>query len=145
MSKVEFSAGGIVYRKKGGQVEIALILDPYKKWTFPKGRIEKNESPERAAVREVGEEIGISNLRPIRLVDKIDYWFRREGELYHKFVYFFLLEAPIEGKLKHQKEEILDVRWFKPEKSLEAVGYRKDDVPLLQKSLQFLERLAQKD
>ena len=138
--KLEFSAGGIVFRKREGQFEIALILDPYKKWTFPKGRIEKGEKPEEAAIREVGEEIGIENLKPIKLIDKIDYWFRREGELYHKYVYFFLLEAPLKAGLKHQKEEVLDAKWFNKNSALENVGYKKDDVPLLEESFKFLEK-----
>ena len=139
--KFEFSAGGIVYRKNRGQTEIALILDPYDKWSFPKGRIEKGEKPEIAAVREVGEEIGVLNLKPIKLVNKIDYWFKREKITYHKFVYFFLLEAKEGTVLKAQKEEIKDARWFRPLEALDKVGYQKDDVPLLEKTLKILENL----
>jgi len=140
--KFEFSAGGIVYRKNKGQVEIALILDPYDKWTFPKGKIEKGEKPEKAAVREVGEEIGILNLKPVKLLNKIDYWYKRDKITYHKFVYFFLLEAKKDANLKAQKEEIKDARWFKPNEALEEVGYEKDDIPLLEKTLKILESLS---
>lgn len=143
--KFEFSAGGIVYRKSRGQVEIALILDSYDKWTFPKGHIEKKENPEDAATREVGEEIGIVDLKPIKLIDKIDYWFKKEQILYHKFVYFFLLEAPLGAKLKAQKEEIKDAAWFTPKQALAKVGYQKDDVPLLEKAIKVLETSSQND
>jgi len=138
----EFSAGGVVFRRVKGQIEIALILDPYDKWTFPKGRIEKGEKPEIAAAREVGEEIGVLNLKPVKLVDKIDYWYKRDKITYHKFVYFFLLEAKENTILKAQEEEIKDAKWFKPNKALGIVGYRKDDVPLLEKTLNILENLS---
>lgn len=53
-------AGGIVTRMNAtGETEILLIHRPqYNDWSFPKGHIEKGETPEHAAVREVAEETG---------------------------------------------------------------------------------------
>lgn len=137
--RFEFSAGGIIYRKPSeGKFEFVLVLDSYDKWTFPKGHIEKKEKPEQAALREVSEEIGISNLKLIKLLDKIDYWFRIKDDLIHKYVYFYLIEAPRDVKLKHQSQEIKAAKWFLPKKALETLGYKKDDVPLLQKAIDML-------
>jgi 8-oxo-dGTP pyrophosphatase MutT (NUDIX family) len=53
-------AGGIVFRVRG---EIEYLLVTAKKnrahWLYPKGHIERGESPERCAVREVKEESGV--------------------------------------------------------------------------------------
>lgn len=138
--KFEFSAGGIIYKKDNHALKIALILDSYGRWTFPKGRIEKGEKPEIAAIREVGEEVGIKNLQVVKLLDKIDYWFQSGKELIHKFVYFYLMEAPPAGGavLKPQEAEIKDARWLAPEKAREILGYKKDSLPLLEKAFKEL-------
>jgi 8-oxo-dGTP diphosphatase len=133
--KFQFSAGGIIYRKHNSKVEIALILDSFGKWTFPKGHIEKGEKPEIAAKREVGEEIGITNLKIISLIDKIDYWFKEKDELIHKFVYYYLIAAPPESRLKAQTSEIKDAQWFLPEEAEEKLGYKKNTLEVFNKAI----------
>lgn len=135
--KFEFSAGGIVYCQKGKDYYFALILDSYGQWTFPKGKIEKGEKPEIAALREVEEETGLSNLRVVKLVKKIDYWFKKP-DLVHKFVYFYLMEASSNTELSHQKEEVKDAQWFRPNQAIKIIGYKKDDLPLLKEALAIL-------
>ena len=39
-----------------------LLLRAYRNWDFPKGLCEEGESPQEAAIRETGEETGISSL-----------------------------------------------------------------------------------
>ena len=39
-----------------------LMLRAYRNWDFPKGLVENGEDPMSAAIREVGEETGISDL-----------------------------------------------------------------------------------
>lgn len=136
--KFEFSAGGIVYQKLGEDFKFVLILDSYQKWTFPKGKIEKKEKPAEAALREVGEEIGLENLKIIDLIEKIDYWFKNTEGLIHKFVYFYLMKAPRGTKLKPQTEEIQDARWFSLKETEESLDYRKENIKLLRKSLEIL-------
>lgn len=137
--KMEFSAGGIVYKKEGQNFKVALILDSYDKWTFPKGHIEKGEKPENAARREVGEEIGVKEFYQVKLLDKINYWFKSPptggSETIHKFVYFYLMEVASKKVLKPQINEIKEVRWFKPEEALKILGYQKDSGELLKKAI----------
>jgi len=55
------AAGGVLWRGENGAVEVALVHRPrYDDWTFPKGKVEKNETDEDAAWREVLEETGLS-------------------------------------------------------------------------------------
>jgi len=136
--KLEFSAGGIIYKKSGKNFKFGLILDSYSKWTFPKGHIEKGEKPESAALREVGEEVGLENLKVTGLIDKIDYWFKLEKETFHKYVYYFLMEAPADARLVPQASEIKDAQWFEPKKAHEILDYKKDSLHLLTKSFDAL-------
>jgi len=55
------SCGAVVVREtEGGWV--TLMLRAYHNWDFPKGICEEGEAPMEAAVREIGEETGITDL-----------------------------------------------------------------------------------
>lgn len=58
MRRIE-QAGGIVLNRSG---QALLVKASSKKWGFPKGKIEEDESAEDAARREVREETGIAEL-----------------------------------------------------------------------------------
>jgi len=76
------AAGGVVIRKDKNELLIGLIRDKkFSKYMLPKGAVNKNESSEEAAAREVSEETGISNLKLIfhlgkkeRLSSEKDRW-----------------------------------------------------------------------
>lgn len=60
--KPYLSAGVVVVRKAREQW-LYLLLRAYNYWDFPKGKVEPDEAPLAAAIREVEEESGIRNLR----------------------------------------------------------------------------------
>lgn len=63
MRAQEFSAGAIVFRRHRGNCLFLLVYSGrHKHWGFPKGHVEKGETPARAAAREVAEEAGITRL-----------------------------------------------------------------------------------
>jgi len=65
----ETAAGGVVVRFEKGKPLVALIREAsYNDYFLPKGKVEKGETLEEAAVREIEEEAG---LRKLRLVHKI--------------------------------------------------------------------------
>ena len=54
------AAGAIVVRDRDGAIDVALVHRPaYDDWSFPKGKLEGDEDERAAAIREVGEEIGL--------------------------------------------------------------------------------------
>ena len=66
------SAGGIVYRRNGGEPEVVLCGRPAKGlWALPKGTPEPSETLEQTAEREVAEETGLQ-VRIVRKVGEID-------------------------------------------------------------------------
>jgi len=109
----EVAAGGVVFRRKDGAVEIQLIEDRFGKITLPKGRMEAGETPEETALREIAEETGIRGriIRPLAVV-RYKYETADRGTI-DKEVHYFLVEAE-NGDLKAQVEEITGVAWYAP-------------------------------
>lgn len=144
MAKREFSAGGIVFKKQGRGFKVLLIKDAYGHWTWPKGNIDKGEKSQNAATREIKEEVGLENIRILAKVGRNNYFYRLKGDLIFKTVFFFLAEANSSEKLKVQKSEIEDARWFKPEKALKSAEY-KGAKEMLEKAIRMYKAKEVKD
>ena len=56
-----FSAGVVVVRRENSGWRL-LVLRAWRNWDFPKGRVELNETPLDAAIRETEEETSITDL-----------------------------------------------------------------------------------
>jgi len=130
------SAGGIVWNKNTSK--ILLIKDSYGRWALPKGIIEKGETSEEAAIREVQEETGLKNLKVIEKLGEIKYYYQLKGEKFFKIVIFFLMETE-DTELKHEWE-IKEAQWFEPQEALEKIEY-KNTKNLVAKSLGIIEKL----
>src|SRR5215207_16944 len=91
----QISAGGVAFRWRESELEIAIVsVRPKLRWQLPKGIVDPGESPQVTAVREVREEAGIET-DMLKLIETIEYWYRsaKYGKpvRYHKFVHFYLL------------------------------------------------------
>jgi len=93
----EVSAGGVIYKVTNRGVFVAFIRDSVGKMTFPKRHVEKGESIERTARREVLEETGLKGLRLVRKLGRIQITFEdryvRKGDTVQKDIHYFLFEA----------------------------------------------------
>jgi 8-oxo-dGTP pyrophosphatase MutT (NUDIX family) len=110
----EVSAGGVVYRREGDAVEVALASRRTRRgelaWGLPKGLIEEGEAPETAAVRETLEETGLE-AELEQPLGEISYFYVWEGERVAKVVHFFLLRQT-GGDVANHDFEMEDVVWF---------------------------------
>ena len=106
----EYSAGGLIFNESG---EVAIIArhsrSGHLEWCLPKGHIEKGETPEQTAVREVHEETGIKG-EVTGSIATIDYWFTGENQRVHKLVHHFVLRQvsghlTVEGDPDHEAED----------------------------------------
>jgi 8-oxo-dGTP diphosphatase len=125
----QVSAGGVAFRKHSGQVEVALIsVGAAKRWQLPKGTVEKNETNETAAVREVREETGILT-EVVSILDRIEYWFYSlsagNRTHHHKFVYFFLLRA-LSGNTSDHDNEVNESRWVEISVALKMLKFENE-------------------
>lgn len=109
----EISAGGLVVQVDDSRTSGALIgrIDRRGRllWSLPKGHIEKGETAEQTAVREVAEETGITG-RVVGELGTIDFWFVAEGRRIHKTVHHYLLLAE-GGELSDADVEVTEVAW----------------------------------
>lgn len=140
----ELSAGGIVFRRKGNRILIAMMKDPYGKWTFPKGHVEEGEEIEEAAARETLEELGLEQVRLLEELGKIDIWFKdqyqKKGRLIHKDIHYFLFETPGNANLHPDpKEHVLDAKWV-PMNAVFKLSSYPDMVPILLRAVGYLKK-----
>ena len=111
------AAGGVVIRD--GKVAV-VHRDRYDDWSLPKGKLDRGESFEQAALREVLEETGLTcelreELEPVRYQDNrgrpklVRYWRMvvRGGEF-----------AP--------NDEVDELRWVPPDRAARLLSYRHD-------------------
>lgn len=125
----QISAGGIVYKKEGGQV-LWLITQhsQHKGWVFPKGLVGDNhvdETMEDAALREVEEEGGVK----ARIVEKqpieTHYQYQWEGDLIKKTVFYFVMEY-LSGDPVDHDWEMMDARFATAEDVRKTLTYDSD-------------------
>lgn len=117
--KREISAGGVVWNRQLDK--FLLIKDSYGRLALPKGLIEKGESPEQTALREIEEETGLKHLRVIEKLGEIGYFYQLKGDKISKTVIFFLVEASDTELMTSW--EIQGATWFEPEKAIESIAY----------------------
>lgn len=111
------AAGGLVHNITG-QI---LFIYRLGKWDLPKGKIEKGENPETAAIREVEEECGISDLKVIKRM-KISYHIYHYEKYILKAVHWYEMYTEDTTPLIPQKEEnILKAVWKNPQEIAEAL------------------------
>lgn len=101
----QFSAGLVLYTDVNGMREYLLLHYLSGHWDFPKGKIEPGESKERAALRELKEETGLTADIVEGFERSLGYWFKdyKTGDLIYKTVYFFIgYTDQIEVTISHE-------------------------------------------
>jgi 8-oxo-dGTP pyrophosphatase MutT (NUDIX family) len=122
----EYTAGGVVFRTNEGQPQILMIQDRLGRWTIPKGHVEEGESLEQTALREVAEETGLTHLRLGEKLDKLHFFYRKEGKLIFMTTYVFLMEAlgNTDDIIAGDSDGIVDTKWFDYDEALGLIEYR---------------------
>ncbi len=90
---------------------------------LPKGKIEKSETLQEAALREVKEETGLNGIIEKEL-GKIKYWFYSEEDKarVHKTVTFFLIRYE-SGDTSDHDTDAEEVRWLPIDDALKIMTY----------------------
>jgi len=108
------AAGGLVQRSDRS----LLFIKRLGLWDLPKGKIDKGETPEIAAIREVEEECGAKGLKIIRQLNSTFHIYRSPflkfpDNLVLKETKWFLMSCDNDQALVPQSEEnIEEVRWI---------------------------------
>jgi len=122
----EVSAGGVVYRREGDDIEVVLASRRTRRgdlaWGLAKGGIEPGETHADAAVREVLEETGYTVDVEASLGDT-RYFYVWENTRIRKTVHFFLMRCT-GGDPADRDDEMEEIRWFPLERALKRAAYR---------------------
>ena len=139
--KRQFSSGGVIFRKTKSGVRVALISrQGGKVWCLPKGLIEKGESVQETALREVQEETGLVG-KIVRKLGEVEYWYVSDEEKtkFFKKVSFFLLQHK-GGDIRDHDFEVDEVAWFPIAAAAEKMTYPSER-KLMRKAEKLLENL----
>ena len=121
MSDTVRAAGGLVVRHGADGAEVLLVHRPaYDDWSFPKGKLEPDESEEDAAVREVEEETGLR----CRLQRELATTRYRDARGRSKTVRYWLM-TPVAGVLA-AANEIDDARFVPIAEAPGLLTYERD-------------------
>ena len=121
--KIIEAAGGAVVKDKK-----LLAIYRLGKWDLPKGKMERGESKEESAIREVEEECGISGLKIIKELPTVYHTYNLNGKRILKVTYWFEMTTDFDGELKPQTEEdITDVKWVEDVNEVLANTYESLD------------------
>lgn len=124
-TRSERSAGGVVYRGSGTDVELALAARRTRRgelaWGLAKGQIEPGEDPAETAVREVREETGL-DAEIEQDLGEISYFYVWDGVRIRKSVRFYLMRAT-GGDISQHDHEMEEVRWFPLDEALRKASY----------------------
>ena len=124
-TRQERSAGVILFREDpaapGGKR--FLLLDYGKYWDYPKGHVERDESDQDAARRELAEETGIANFEFLPgFAEEIAYFFRHPKRgLVRKSVVFFVARTDTSDVTL--SDEHVGYDWLPADEALRKVKY----------------------
>jgi len=133
---IEKSAGAVLFRRENGKIKYLLIKYGWGHWEFPRGLIEKGESLEETARREIKEETGIEDIKFIPgFQEWIKFFFKLKGKNIMKIATFLLAETKTkEVKLSFEHQ---DWAWLEYKDALERLTYD-NSKEVLKKAHNFL-------
>jgi len=121
MRKYFDKAGALIVREVSGQLEILLEYRErkyLKDWSFPKGGIEKGETPKEAAKREIREETGLV-VELIKKLPTIYYHNDYDGDVRQ----YMFLARPLSGDI-HAEFPRDKVEWVPFNDVTERLSYQ---------------------
>lgn len=131
-----FSAGGVVVASKTDftKVFIRKPSNGYGPWSFPKGRIDKGESPPNTALREVEEESGVK-------AALVPGGYLGTGEGDFSITHFYLMYCVANTHhTDHETEEVKLVSWSEAIHTFAHVGNLRD-LRIASRALDLVEKL----
>ena len=101
------AAGGIVTDEN----DDILMIFRYGCWDFPKGKVEKGEDWETAAVREVEEETGLHNISLQNPLPNTYHTYILHDTPILKITHWYAMQAPAQSLVPQTEEDISQAVW----------------------------------
>jgi len=123
------SCGAVVFRTKENKTEILLIRHVNGgHWAFPKGHVEKGETEEQTALREILEETGVAVAIDNRYRQIVSYSPKKDVV---KDVVYFVAHAPADSSAVRQESEISRIKWVDVSSAVDYVSFDNDKKVLM--------------
>ena len=104
------AAGGLVRNRENEM----LVIFRRGKWDLPKGKLEKGETPEQAAVREVEEECGLEGIEILDLLETTFHIYQDAGDfILKKTCWYNMIYSGTTGPTPRIQEDITEAGWIK--------------------------------
>ena len=107
--KIVHACGGLVYSQLG-----YLLMQRHGIWDLPKGKLEKNESFEECALREVEEETGVKS-KILEFLLNTYHAYDTYGDLTLKVTHWYRLKASNLELIPQIEENVEKLEWIKAE------------------------------
>lgn len=104
------SAGGVIVRLKQGQIYVAVAQEVGGQWALPKGGVEKGESLLQAAIREVREETGLTEIASLGKLGVKERYGLKKG-IWITQHFFLFITRQVTG-VPTDPRHTQGVRWF---------------------------------
>jgi 8-oxo-dGTP pyrophosphatase MutT (NUDIX family) len=138
-SRVKEAAGGLVLRAVAGEPYLALVREGTASgYVLPKGRLEPGETPEEAAVREIAEEAGLTDLRLVSALGVRERYDYRKTH-WKRTHYFLFITGQVTGQPSDPHHAYV-LEWF-PAADLPAMFWP-EQASLVAEELDRLRELA---
>ncbi|NVO04387.1 MAG: NUDIX domain-containing protein, partial [Bacteroidetes bacterium] len=106
-----------------------LFIFRHGKWDLPKGKLEVDETVEDAAIREVSEECGVSQLTITKPLQHSFHIYSLNGEKVIKHSHWFEMNCEDLSEPSPQLEEHITVaKWLNPEQTVNAMKNAYDSI-----------------
>ncbi len=126
----EFSAGAVIFKREGDKILFLVIYSKRNNiWGFPKGHLERRETKEQAALREIKEEVGLENLHFIDgfreevMYETISKRPPFKGDKIEKYVTYFLCETKNQDIIVDNRE-ITDYKFLPLDETKQMIRFR---------------------
>ena len=131
----EKSCGAVVFTRINNEIKYLLVRNLAGQYGFPKGHVERGETEEQTALREVFEEVGLTVkiLPGFRMED--EYLIPQKEDTVKRVVYF--LAEYSKQEFSYQKEELTDAVLLEYERAMTLFSFESNR-KILTKANNFL-------
>ena len=131
----EKSCGAVVFTRINNEIKYLLVRNLAGQYGFPKGHVERGETEEQTALREVFEEVGliVKILPGFRMED--EYLIPQKENTVKRVVYF--LAEYSKQEFSYQKEELTDAVLLEYERAMTLFSFESNR-KILTKANNFL-------
>lgn len=102
------AAGGLIFN----EFNELLVIKRRGYYDFPKGKLDEGETPEDAAIREVIEECGVSNVQIVQFLSHTYHLYQLPNSRVLKTTHWFIMKTHKQPLMPQTSEDITEAFWL---------------------------------